>query len=113
MRLSEVVAVMSDVVKAGPERKQVGMSLAVTSMTHANVQATLMEVYCYINGGVLRMEEPGVIAAVAKEELMLKSGVQVGESMQLRLEDRADMFARCDDIESNEEVVVCKSNDML
>ena len=37
--------VMSAVVKAGPEREQVGMSSAEVSTMHAKVQATLTGVY--------------------------------------------------------------------
>ena len=51
----------------------------------------------YIDGGVLlhrRRRTPhagtGVIAAVAKEELVLESRVCVGETAALRLEDRMD-----------------------
>lgn len=42
------------------------------------------------------MEE--TVASVAEEELMLESRVWVGEGATLRLEDRADMFARYDNI---------------
>ena len=59
------------------------------------------------------MEEPGVIAAMPDEELVLDACIWVGECTALWLEDGANAFVWGDNVELCEEVVVCQSNDML
>ena len=66
-----------------------------------------------LTGGILHMEEPWVVADVAEEELMFEAQVGVGKHAALWLKDGVDMFAGYDDVESKEEIVVYKSNDML
>ena len=65
----------------------------------------------YVDGNVLHVEEPGVIAAVPDEELLFDAGVRVGEDTALWLEDGSDTFVGRDNIEPCKEVVVCESND--
>ena len=65
------------------------------------------------NENVFSMKEPGVVAAVLNEELVLNTSVRVGEGTVLWLEDGANASVRCDNIEPHKEVVVCQSNDAL
>ena len=62
---------------------------------------------------ILRTEEPGVIAAMPNEELVLEAGVGVRKGTALRLEDGLDALVRSDDVEPRKEVVVCQGNDAL
>ena len=59
------------------------------------------------------MQEPGSIAAVAKEVLVFDASVGIGEHAPLWPEDEADAFASCDDVESCEEGAVGQGSDML
>jgi hypothetical protein len=43
---------------------------------------------------------------MVEEELMFETQVRIGEHAVLRLEDGANAFAGCDDVESLEEIVV-------
>jgi hypothetical protein len=63
--------------------------------------------------GVLGLEEPRVIAAVANEVLEFDPGVGVGERATLWLEDRADTLVWRDHVEPGEQVVVCQCEDAL
>ena len=64
---------------------------------------------CGIDRGVLSTQEAWGIAAVAKEELLLKASVGISECAALRLEEWAEAFAGCDDIEEpHKEVVIGK-----
>ena len=111
MRLRVLGTMRSAGVKAGPGRKQVGMSCEAASTMHANVLVTLREAYsARRNWGA---EEPGVVAAVNEEKLVFEARVGVGEGSALWLKDGADTFSRSDNIESCEEIVVCQNNDML
>ena len=60
----------------------------------------------HIDRCVFCAQEAWVIAAVTKEELLFDAGVGVGECAALGLEDRAEAFARGDDVKPREEVVV-------
>ena len=68
---------------------------------------------CGIDGGVLRMQEAGVIAAVAEEELLFEACVGICECVALRLEEWVEAIAGCDDIEPHKAVVAGESNDVL
>ena len=65
------------------------------------------------SGNVFRTKEPGVVAAMPNEELMLDAGARVGEGTALWLEDGANAFVQGDNIEPHKEVVVSQSNDVL
>ena len=65
----------------------------------------------YVDGDVLRAEEPGVVATVPDEEFLLDSGVWFGERAALWLEDGSDAPVGRDDVEACEEAVVRESND--
>ena len=64
-----------------------------------------------IDGGVLGLEVPGVVAAVADEVLKFNPGVGVSERAALWLEDGSDAPVGRDDVEACEEAVVRESND--
>ena len=57
------------------------------------------------------MEEPRVVATVPDEERLFDSGVRVGESAALWLEDGPDVLVGRDDVEACKEAVVRESND--
>jgi len=65
----------------------------------------------YVDGNILRAEEPRVVATVPDKELSFDAGVQVGEGTALWLEDGADALVGRDDIETCEVVAVRESND--
>ena len=55
----------------------------------------------------------GVIAAMAEEILVFNAGVGIGECTLLWLEDGADTFVSCVNVESCKEGVVGQGGDML
>ena len=50
---------------------------------------------------------------MALEELLFEASSDVSEHAVMRFEDCVDRFARCEDVEACEEVVVDKSHDTL
>jgi len=66
-----------------------------------------------VDGSVVHVKEPRVVAAMPEEELVFEAGVGVHEGTALGLEDGADALVRGDDVETRKEVVVHQSNDAL
>lgn len=64
-----------------------------------------------VDGDVLRTEEPGVVASVSDEELLLDASIRVDEGTAVWLDDGSDALVGRDDVETCEEVVVRESND--
>ena len=81
------MVVMSDAVKAGLEPKQVGTWFVVTSTMQANVLATLTEVHS-------AWRNLGHSYCCGQRRTLIESKVQVGESAELRLDDKAGYICR-------------------
>jgi len=66
-----------------------------------------------LDRGVLGLEVPGVVAAVADEVLKFDPGVGVSERAALWLEDGPDALVGRDHVEPGEQVVVRQREDAL
>ena len=72
-----------------------------------------MQALCCIDRGDFNTQETGVIAAVAKEEVLFKTGASISECAVLGLEEWVEAFAQHNNVKPHKEVIVCQSNDAL
>jgi hypothetical protein len=59
---------------------------------------------------VFSTKEAGIIATMPNQELVFDASVGVGDGAALWLDDGADAFVRCDDVEICTKFVICQSN---